>query len=144
MQAACEVLKQIHPTKSTIDENTWYDLDLWSVFQQLNATKSSVGSEYLYYRLRSYDFDEQIISELTQMADDFDANPKNREKAQFYLAKIGKQDKNFVWNYLLHPEQYQFHFSFIYPLLAVLPIVSLLLIINSKQASAVQKMPSSY
>lgn len=86
MQAAYEVLKQIHPTKSTIDENTWYDLDLWSVFQQLNATKSSVGSEYLYYRLRSYDFDEQIISELTQMADDFDADPNAGSLANCFAA----------------------------------------------------------
>lgn len=127
LQSACEVLQNIFPTKAAIDENTWYDLDLWTVFEQLNATKSSVGSEYLYYCLRSYDFDEKTIDELAEWGKYYEQHPEKREKVQYYLAKIGKLDKNFVWNYLVDPTQYQFQWSFIYLFLAVLPVIFLVL-----------------
>ena len=36
-----------------IDEITWNDLDMDSVFQQMNHTYSSAGEEYLFYRLHT-------------------------------------------------------------------------------------------
>ncbi len=37
---------------SEIDDITWYDLDMFQVFELINATYSSVGSKALYQQLR--------------------------------------------------------------------------------------------
>ena len=50
--------KKFRSWDSEIDDLTWYDLDMFEVFEGINSTYSSVGSEALYQRLRSFDFGE--------------------------------------------------------------------------------------
>lgn len=87
-----------------IDDTTWYDLDMWSVFQMLNKTETSVGSESLYQRLREYDASEDL-SDLKNMMAFFDKHPETREKVQYHLVKMGKQDNNYLLTHIETPEK---------------------------------------
>ena len=50
--------KKFRSWASEVDDLTWYDLDMFEVFEGINLTYSSIGSEALYQRLRSFDFTE--------------------------------------------------------------------------------------
>ena len=50
--------KKFRTWDSEVDDLTWYDLDMFEVFETVNHTYSSVGSEALYQRLRNFDFGE--------------------------------------------------------------------------------------
>ena len=58
------VEKDFYPHDSEIDDITWYDLDLFEVFEMINSTYSSVGSEALYQQLRNFQFkpDRQLTA----------------------------------------------------------------------------------
>lgn len=38
-------------TGGIVDDKTWHDLDMNSVFRKLDATQTSVGQQYLYRKL---------------------------------------------------------------------------------------------
>ena len=42
-----------HPGKNQLDDITWNDLNMDSLYQQINVSCSAAGDEYLYYRLRT-------------------------------------------------------------------------------------------
>ena len=44
-----------------VDDITWNDLDLDSVFLQMNSTVSSCGEDYLYSLMRLPEFDPEIL-----------------------------------------------------------------------------------
>jgi len=50
--------KEFRSWSSEVDDLTWYDLDMFEVFEGINLTYSSIGSEALYQRLRSFNFGE--------------------------------------------------------------------------------------
>lgn len=47
-----------HKDGFSIDDITWNDLDMWSVYKQMNYCKSSAGDEYLYYLLKNPHIDD--------------------------------------------------------------------------------------
>lgn len=72
---------------SEIDDLTWYDLDMFEVFEGINSTYSSVGSEALYQRLRSFDFGEDYQLEKLIA---FIRKILNWERIQYQFARLGK------------------------------------------------------
>ena len=48
LKAAWQIEKQFHDWDSEIDDLTWYDLDMQAIFELINGTYSSIGSEALY------------------------------------------------------------------------------------------------
>jgi hypothetical protein len=46
-----------------IDDITWNDLNMDSVFKRINPSLSTSGEQYLYYMLRSPSIRNQIIPE---------------------------------------------------------------------------------
>lgn len=45
--------------KTDIDDITWNDLDMDSIFSRINTTNSSIGSEYLYSMLHRLEFEDK-------------------------------------------------------------------------------------
>ena len=45
---------------SQVDDQTWHDLALDAVFDQLNYTQSSLGAEALYHKMRLLEFQLRI------------------------------------------------------------------------------------
>ena len=50
----------------SIDDITWNDLGMDEVFLLLNTADSAVGEEYLYWALRTPEFDDTVLKEATQ------------------------------------------------------------------------------
>ncbi|MEO1771727.1 MULTISPECIES: MutS-related protein [Enterococcus] len=121
---AWEITKQLQDWDSEIDDATWHDLDMQEIFQQINLTYSSIGSESLYQRLRSFQFAQDELEELIAF---FENQPELREKIQYQFARLGKLDNNLIKNYLLKEQTYSSNASFwFYLVIGLLPLLGLL------------------
>lgn len=124
-----EKLKTSLDFDSEVDDITWYDLDLFEVFKEINHTYSSVGSEALYRRLRLFNFNDQDQNRIEKLIAFYDENPKTREKIEFIFARLGKKDRNSVVRYLTDSKKKGLSSLAIFVLLGALPIVGLFLIL---------------
>lgn len=119
--------KKFFDWDSEIDDITWNDLDMFELFETLNSTYSSVGSEALYQQLRNFNFDED--KQLTELIAFFDNNAASRQKIQYYFAQLGKQDHNFSKKYLAEEKQQQLGQLSFFVMLGLLPILGVLLLL---------------
>ncbi len=114
---------------SDIDDITWYDLDLFTIFQDINYTHSSIGSEALYRRLRQFDLDEQSFSQVESFIQFYTEHPKERERIEYIFATLGKKDNNAVVKYLTTSDQKKTSSLAFFILLGSLPFIALLIIL---------------
>lgn len=111
-----------HTGKSKIDDLTWQDLDMFEVFQRMNLTYSSIGSEKLYTTLRSYSFNDTESSQLEEMITYFKEHPLEREAFSYQFAQLGKKDFNYIQAYLTKQTKAPFEQHGLFILLGLLPI----------------------
>lgn len=128
LKKAYEQLKPYLKKESYIDDITWNDLDMYTVFSLINHTYSSIGSEALYQRLRSYDLNDQDQNKIENIIHFYEKHPKQREKIQFIFAQLGKQDNNSVIKQLTEENKKTFFHFGLYVLLGSLPIIGILLL----------------
>ena len=110
---------------SLVDDQTWGDLDFFGIFQDIDtAAQSSLGSEYLYSKLRLLHF------EVDQEFDDLQAyltqHPEVRNQLQLLFSELGKKNHNQAKKLIYKPAQANHKGSF-YLFLAGIPLVSPLL-----------------
>jgi DNA mismatch repair ATPase MutS len=72
-----------------IDDITWDDLNMDSVFKRLNYTRSMVGEEVLYSLLRLPVFDQEQLKEREQLISLFQEDGDVRLSIQYYLSGLG-------------------------------------------------------
>ena len=125
-----EKLKKFLDFDSEVDNITWYDLDFFQVFIQLNHTYSSVGSEALYRRLRLFDHDDKYQKETEKLIQFYAENPKEREEMQFIFARLGKKDNNSVVRYLTEANKKGAISLARYIFQGSLPLIGLILILS--------------
>lgn len=113
--------KKFRSWDSEIDDLTWYDLDIFEVFEGINSTYSSVGSEALYQRLRSFDFGEDY--QLEKLIAFYQENPQLRERIQYQFARLGKKDHNFAKQYLADGKSKKIGRVGLFIFLGLLPLV---------------------
>lgn len=113
--------KKFRSWDSEIDDLTWYDLDMFEVFEGINSTYSSVGSEALYQRLRSFDFGEDY--QLEKLIAFYQENPQLRERIQYQFARLGKKDHNFAKQYLADGKSKKIGRVGLFIFLGLLPLV---------------------
>lgn len=123
LKAAWQIEKEFHEWDSEIDDLTWYDLDMQEIFELINGTYSSIGSEALYQRLRNYNFNQ--ADDLEELIHFYQENPEIREKIQFHFAGLGKRDNNFTKQYIANGKREKLGNLWLYVLLGVLPLISL-------------------
>lgn len=123
LKAAWKKAKQYRQYDSEIDDMTWYDLEGFTLFESINATYSSAGSEALYQRLRNYDFSEKHHQRLEQLITYYETNPSEREKIQFYFACLGKKDNNLVEEYLTEAKNQKLPHVLFYVFCGLLPLI---------------------
>ena len=97
LKQAWHTEKAFRKADSEVDDITWYDLDMFAIFDLINATYSSVGSEALYQRLRNFDLGKADKTEA--LIAFYEKNPHIRENVQYHFARLGKQDNNFTKDY---------------------------------------------
>jgi len=83
-----------------IDDITWHDLDMDSVYLEVNNTQSSIGEEYLYSMMRTPALKPEIIEERGRLIDFFAKNRDLRTNLQVELARAGKLSNISVYEYI--------------------------------------------
>ena len=74
----------------TIDELTWNDLDMDSVYAQMAYTRSSLGDDYLYYMLRNPVKKEEDLADREKKISCLAKKEELRIKLQILFTRIGK------------------------------------------------------
>ncbi len=101
-------------TTPVIDDITWNDLDMETVYMILNNTSTGIGEEYLYALLRMPCMDDAQLKERDRIARYFDENEQERMAVTRELKKLGKLKMSSVGQYLeavrsMRPHNPTFH-----------------------------------
>lgn len=83
-----------------IDDITWNDLDMDTIFMVLNNTCTGIGEEHLYSMLRTPCFESSVLKERSRIAEYFDAHEDERLKVQTKLLNLGKLKIIGVYEYM--------------------------------------------
>ena len=83
-----------------IDDITWNDLDMDSVFIMMNHTWSAIGESSLYDLLRRPEFSEEILGERERLIQFFQTHETEREKFLELCAEIGKTNQYSIFDYI--------------------------------------------
>ena len=86
--------------KEGVDDATWNDLDMDSLFQKLNHTYSSVGEEYLYYLLRTPVSEEKELTKRETVLKWFSEHHEEALRLQDIYARMGRARRIAVSDYL--------------------------------------------
>ena len=118
------LVSTIQPTDSQVDDQTWYDLALHKVFDQLNYTQSSIGAEALYQKMRLLTF--QPDDSLRELEEFFERQPDLRLRVQVIMNQLGKKNHNMARSIVANPgnQDSRIYLS-LYIFLACLPVLSL-------------------
>lgn len=85
-----------------VDDISWNDIDGERLFQRINYCNSSVGEEYLYYRLRNLCFqsDKEESEKMEKRLCAIEENEKERLDIQVLFAKLGRCGKYSIFQYI--------------------------------------------
>lgn len=89
-----------HPEEGQLDDITWNDLDMESVFRRMNYTYSATGEEYLYYLLRSTGREPGELEHFERLADWFADHADGRVRLQFLMSAMGRTGKYSLYDYI--------------------------------------------
>lgn len=73
-----------------IDETTWNDMDMDTVYERINNTSSSIGEEYLYALLHRLEYDIGELKNRDRLIRIFQEQEEDRIKLQCALSYLGK------------------------------------------------------
>ena len=94
-----------HKEDFQIDDITWNDLGMDDVFVRMNYTISSTGEEYLYYMLRTPQFEERTLKHFDDVVEYYAAHEEERIKYQCLMRKLGNTGKFSLYDYLDYLEK---------------------------------------
>ena len=114
-----------------IDSLTWDDLDMQKTYERINSTQSSVGDEVLYAMLHKQNLDANRLKETERLVHHFELEEASRLKLQYPLFRLGEEPSNGLAAFLDQPNTKRLKYAFLYPLLCILSLLSLLTIFFS-------------
>lgn len=132
-----------------IDDTTWHDLDMDSIFLLINHTNSSVGREYLYKLLRTPVFDKEILKERESLINYLDSHDVERTRIMVSMRGIGFTRKISASDYMerliqLKPSSNAFHYIIIFMVIASIcfmilvdPVIGIGMVLGSMGAAIV-------
>ncbi|UTE76816.1 hypothetical protein [Rossellomorea sp. KS-H15a] len=114
--------KNLGGQRHGVDEITWRDLSMNEVFQKLNYTQTSVGSEYLYQQLHTIQLTDQDRDEpLYKLMQD---NKPLRTRLLYDLKLLGKRNHTNS-SAFFHKEYTNIKNIWLYFICGILPIASI-------------------
>lgn len=122
-----KIRKKNESSGESIDELTWNDLDMDTVFKRINYTKTSLGEAYLYYKLREISYNEDEWTSLEKLINLFTINEYLRNKVSLLLMKVGKLNDLNLTNFIYNPKFSKIPSYYKYPLLSLGFIFSIFL-----------------
>lgn len=119
--------KENENVNESIDELTWNDLDMDTVFKRTNYTSTTFGETYLYYKFREVAYDSKKWAITEELINSLMKNDSLRNSIKLELSKVGKiNDERFI-NFVYNPDFNKIKGYYKYPLLAVSLVISVLL-----------------
>jgi len=117
--------KRKHTNSNTgVDELTWHDLSMQEVFERINYTKTSLGSEYLYNQLHDIDPELLHVSKKEELYTLFANNHEVREKVLLILVGLGKRDYTDTSSYFYTFNDQKMKHTYLYIIFSSLPLIS--------------------
>ncbi|MNM52041.1 DNA mismatch repair protein MutS [compost metagenome] len=110
----------------SIDELTWNDLDMDSVFKRTNYTSTTLGESYLYYKYREVSYDNDYWNTTEELIKAFNQNKDLRNSIKFNLMNVGKLNDTKLIHFIYNPTFSTISGYYKYPLLAIGLILSIL------------------
>ena len=89
-----------HPVAQQIDDITWNDLNMDSVYQKMNVSCSAAGDEYLYYRLRTPIYEKPEMERMESQIGFFMEHEEDRHQVQRMMLSLGRMGKYSIYEYL--------------------------------------------
>lgn len=83
-----------------VDDITWNDVDMDTIFMMMNNTQSSMGEDYLYAMLRKLQVEEEELNKREKMISFFQKNPKERNRVQTEFRFMGKVKELSLYKYI--------------------------------------------
>lgn len=91
---------QKHKEAVSVDDITWNDFSMDSIYQKINTSCSAAGDEYLYYRLRTPMYSEEELSRSERQIRYFMEHEKERHALQEILWSMGRSGRHSIYEYL--------------------------------------------
>lgn len=89
-----------HPASNQVDDITWNDLGMDDIFKRMNYSFSATGEEYLYYTLRTPQYDKEHLKTLEKHVNFFMAHQEERVEVQEIMNRLGYVGKYSLYDYL--------------------------------------------
>ncbi|WP_427138614.1 MutS-related protein [Psychrobacillus psychrodurans] len=123
-----------------LDQLTWDDLAMNDVFQKLNYTQSTVGSEYLFNQLRDINpSKKQNEEELYRL---IAADQQLREEILLILSRLGKQNYTNSSSFIYDLKDNKIKYAYFYVIFSLFPVASILLLFFSLKYGIVSLISS--
>lgn len=117
--------------KYALDDRTWNDLDMNSIFVQIDRTMTIPGEQTLYSVLRQPLLDGDELDKRNHVINLFSQNQEIREKYQIAFSKLGKKEDVYDLDILWEDPPPMNNYVFLYIILVILiPIFVLLGVFN--------------
>jgi DNA mismatch repair ATPase MutS len=117
--------------KYVLDDRTWNDLDLDSIYARMDGTLTIPGELALYSILRNPLIDAEELQKRSRVIDLFSQDKNIREKFQVPLSKLGKMEDVYHLDILWEDQPSRNKYAFLYKfLLLLIPIFIIFGILN--------------
>lgn len=116
-----------------IDDITWRDLNMDSVFTKIDHSKSLPGMNYLYHMLRNPLFHKEELIERNRRINAFKDNKNIAIEIQWPLSILGKKDKADVFLYFENGLNVETDKLPLYRILSILAYLSVILLIVNRE-----------
>jgi DNA mismatch repair ATPase MutS len=127
-----DLISSYHDLKSkfdkdeVIDDKTWSDLNLDSLFVNLDRTTSNIGQQFLYHLIRKYEKNKNALDDRYNLFSFFKDNAKIRETIQLKLTGLDNTKSYFISSLIFGdiPERPRFYyFLYLLPMLTILSFI---------------------
>ncbi|MCI8409584.1 MAG: hypothetical protein HFJ09_10010 [Lachnospiraceae bacterium] len=116
-----------NPGKYDVDDITWNDVDMDTIFMMMNQTGSSMGEDYLYALLRRLEVSPEKLKEREELISFFQKNAEDRQKLQLEFHLMGKLKNISLYQYLNRIEEIPSHSPIASIFMSSMLVVSILL-----------------
>ncbi len=116
-----------HDCDQIVSEQTVNDLDLDLLFSYIDRTKSKVGQQYLYKRLRCLEFNNQQFDRQERIISYFRKNDEERVAIQYDLVKLSHPNSYYIADFFQHEIGPKPKWFFIFPLITFSVVLSIIL-----------------
>lgn len=116
-----------------IDDITWRDLNMDSIFGKIDHTKSMPGMNYLYNILRNPMFHKEPLLKRNSLVDSFKKNKDISVEIQYPLTILGNKDNIDIFSYFQNGLNVKTNKLILYRILSILSIAAAVLLIFNRQ-----------